>query len=132
MELPAVATGLPVASSPGRLEEQKLKEVAQEFEAILISLLLKEVRMTKPGGLFTGGLAHDIYRQLFDEQVAKAMAHSGGLGLGKMLERQLLKTLPDRTQENSLKLVAESADFTGRGRQGISLIKERASENREP
>lgn len=110
MELPSVSPGPHIASSPGHVEQQKLKEVAQEFEAILISLLLKEVRMTKPDGLFTGGLAHDIYRQLFDEQVARAMAHSGGLGLGKMLERQLLRTLPGQVQENPLKGPSQPAD----------------------
>lgn len=123
MELPSVSLGPHIASSHGRLEEQKLKAVAQEFEAILIGSLLKEVRMTNTGGLFTGGLAHDIYRQLFDEQVAKAMARSGGLGLGKILERQLLRMLPDRVRENPLKGLSESVDSINRGRQGASPIK---------
>lgn len=110
MEPRSIAAGLNMAGPAGRVEQAKLKEVAQEFEAILISVLLKEVRMTKSDGLFTGGLAHDIYRQLFDEQVAKAMARSGGLGLGKMLERQLVRTLPGRVQENPLKGLPEPAD----------------------
>lgn len=123
MELTSVAIGSRDASYPGRSEAQKLKEVAQEFEAILISSLLQEARVTKSGGLFTGGLAHDIYQELFNEQVARAMAHAGGLGLGRILERQLLRMLPGRAQENSLKRSSEPADLTNRGSQGISLIK---------
>lgn len=122
METQSVAAGLHQAASPGRLEQQKIREVAQEFEAILISVLLKGAQSHVQGGPLAGGLSHDLYQQLFTDEIAKTIARSGGIGLGKMLERQLQKMLPppdpavnaSDLQENQLKINAESADSSDR------------------
>ena len=111
------------ALNPGRTTERRIKEATQEFEAILIASLLREVRTTDSGGLFPSGISNDIYRQFFDEEVAKAIAKGGGLGVGKMLERQLRGLLLEGPQKNLLKDFSQPADFTMRGRHGVSPIK---------
>lgn len=114
MESKSIAAGLNPVSSPGRLEQQKLKEVAQEFEAILIAAMLKEAQPSEQAGAFAGGLPHDLYQQLFTDEIAKAIARSGGIGLGKMLERQLRGMLGAGTYENRLKVSQEPADSSNR------------------
>jgi Rod binding domain-containing protein len=114
MESQSVAAGLKPGLSPGRLEEQKLKEVAQEFEAILIAAMLKDAQQSEHAGPLAGGLSHDLYQQLFTDGIAKAIARSGGIGLGKMLERQLRGMLGAGTYENRLKISQEPADSSNR------------------
>ena len=128
MELTGISPGSRTAQQAARPTEQKLKEVTQEFEAILIASLLKEARPGGQAGPFASGLSHDIYQQLFTDEVAKAIARSGGIGVGKMLERQLRGILqaPDpvvslsNPRENQLKESSEPADSTKRGGHGVS------------
>jgi flagellar protein FlgJ len=116
MELTPIMRAHNTVSHPARPEGQKLKEVAQEFEAILIASLLKETRPSEQTGLFGGGLSNDLYRQLFTDEIAKAIARNGGIGVGKMLERQLRATLNVEGRENRLKASPQSADVTNRSR----------------
>ncbi len=114
MELGKVVSGPHAAQQHARPGEQKLKEVTQEFEAILIASLIKETGSSEQAGLFAGGLSHDLYQQLFTDEVAKAIARSGGIGVGKMLERQLRGMLSVGAHDNQLKERSQSADITKR------------------
>jgi Rod binding domain-containing protein len=116
MDLGKISSGLHAAQQRTQPEEQKLKEVAQGFEAILIASLLKEARPSEQAGLFGGGLSQDLYRQLFTDEIAKAIARSGGIGVGKMLEQQLRATLRVGVHENRLKEPSQSTDITKRDR----------------
>ena len=115
MELTGISPGPRTAQHAARPTEQKLKEVTQEFEAILIASLLKEARPSGQAGPITSGLSHDIYQQLFTDEVAKAIARSGGIGVGKMLERQLRGILQVPDPVNKLKEPSQPADSTKRG-----------------
>jgi len=71
---------------------EKLKESAQQFEAIFIQQMFKEMRNTIPDdGLIQRGNADDIYAQLQDMEAAKITAQQGGIGLADMMMQQLLK-----------------------------------------
>lgn len=132
MDIQSIAAGSNPVSSPERVQQQKLKAMAQEFEAILIAAMLKEAQPHTQADPVTGGRSHDLYQQLFTDEIAKAIARSGGIGVGKMLERQLQrqlhKTLPTDTpsvnasspHENSLKILPERTDLTNRS--GIPLM----------
>ncbi len=75
---------------PGR-DPQQLKQVAQQFEAIFIQQMFKEMRNTVPdAGLLEKGNADDIYTQLQDAEAAKMMAQHGGIGLADLMLKQLL------------------------------------------
>ena len=66
-----------------------MREAAQQFEALLMQRMLKEMRAATPGdGLFDSQQL-DSYYELFDKQVALDLARGGGLGLADQLVGQL-------------------------------------------
>lgn len=82
---PAAKTGPMVKNA----EAAKVAEMAKEFEATLLSLLLKEMRETlEPEGLFPGDQG-DIQGGLFDLYMGKHLAESGGVGLAAALVQQM-------------------------------------------
>jgi Rod binding domain-containing protein len=110
--------------------DRKLKEAVEEFEAILVALLLKEVGgigAYNPGlhqsgrSQFHGGFAHDIYQQFFVEEVARAITRGGGIGVAKMLYRQLSGRLSGGPNRDLLKEFPEFADKDKHRRHGVSL-----------
>ncbi|MEX2482287.1 MAG: flagellar assembly peptidoglycan hydrolase FlgJ [Gammaproteobacteria bacterium] len=66
-----------------------LEQVADEFEAMLVELMLTAARSASPGdGLFDSA-AGDTYQDMFDQQVARTLASQQDLGIGRVLARQL-------------------------------------------
>ena len=66
-----------------------LADVAVQFEALFIGMMLESARSASLGsGLFDGGETEQ-YLQLMDRQVALELARNGGFGFGKMLVQQL-------------------------------------------
>ena len=64
-------------------------EIANEFEAMLVELMLKAARSASPEeGLFDSA-AGDTYQDMFDQQVALTLANQQDLGIGRVLARQL-------------------------------------------
>lgn len=85
------AISRPPEKSPGR-DPQKLRQTAQQFEAIFIQQIFKEMRNTIPeGGLIERGNADDMYSQMQDMEAAKIMAERGGIGLADLMLQELLK-----------------------------------------
>jgi len=77
-------------TAPGR-DPEKLKDAAQQFEAVFIQQMFKAMRDSVPeGGLFEKGNADDIYAQMQDAEAAKIMAQQGGIGLADLMIKQLL------------------------------------------
>ena len=91
----------PVSSPPGprsairdaRSEEaERLRNTAQEFEGMFLGMLMKAMRSTVgKGGLFKEGSDTQMYREMFDEEVGRAMAKAGGIGLAQMILREELR-----------------------------------------
>jgi len=80
------------AKVPKGRDPVKLKEAAQQFEAIFIQQMYKEMRKTIPDdGLIPRGNADDVYTQLQDMEAAKITAQNGGIGLTEMMMQQLMK-----------------------------------------
>lgn len=76
-------------------DPEKIKDSAQQFEAVFIQQIFKEMRNTIPDdGLITRGNADDIYSQLQDAEAAKIMAQQGGIGLADLMLQQLLDEDP--------------------------------------
>lgn len=63
------------------------KEAGRAFEELMASMLLKEMHGDDDGPMGT-------YQGLFDQEIAKRIADSGGLGIGKVIEEQLSRTAP--------------------------------------
>ena len=91
--LASVLPGVRGESAP-RNDRAALRRVAQEFEAIFIDELFKAGRgTTVAGGLFGKDRATKMYEEMHDEAMARSMAASGGLGIGRMLETELSRSL---------------------------------------
>jgi peptidoglycan hydrolase FlgJ len=70
----------------------KIKEAAQEFEAVFISQMLEHMFAgVETNELFGGGEAEDIYRSMMVDEYGKLMAKSGGVGVADHVTRQLLQ-----------------------------------------
>ena len=76
----------PVADSP---QVKKIKQSAQEFEAVLLRQFLKEVRTSALGETNKGSNA--AYLEMADEQMANQLAAQGGFGFGKAMADQMLR-----------------------------------------
>ena len=80
-----------VKSSKGQ-DAGKLRETTQQFEAIFIQQMYKEMRKTIPDdGLIQRGNADEIYTQMLDLEAAKVTARQGGIGLADLMMEQLTK-----------------------------------------
>ena len=68
---------------------EAVEEVAQQFEALFIQMMLKSMRdAVEDGGLF-GSDQLNTYEQMSDQQLALDMASKGGIGLAEALVAQL-------------------------------------------
>jgi len=68
----------------------EMRAAAREFEAIFVSYLLKVMRETlDESGLAGGGLGSGIYRDLFDQEIARSLATRNVLGISDLLVRRL-------------------------------------------
>ena len=87
--------------------DQAAKEVATQFEAMFIQMMLKSMRDAVPkGGLFNSN-DMETYTEMADQQIAVNLAKGGGIGLADVIARQL--TL-GRTGTASLDAAAPSTD----------------------
>ena len=65
------------------------KEVATQFEAMFIQMMLKSMRDAVPkGGLFNSN-DMETYTEMADQQIAVNLAKGGGIGLADVIARQL-------------------------------------------
>ncbi len=72
-----------------------LSDVALQFEAMFIGMMLESARSASlGGGVFDSGETEQ-YLALMDKQVALELARHGGFGFGKMLEQQLTPRTAD-------------------------------------
>lgn len=68
------------------------KKVAREFEAMFVGMMLKSMRETVGKDKLTGGgHGEEVYQPLLDQEYAKAASERGGIGLARMIEKQLVR-----------------------------------------
>ncbi|MCK5684879.1 rod-binding protein [bacterium] len=73
-------------------ERKRLEEVAKQFEAIVINMMMKAMRKTvQKGKLIDGGMGEDIFEGMLDEQYSKSISENSGFGLARILVDQLDK-----------------------------------------
>ena len=64
------------------------REAAQQFEALFLQMMLKSMRQTT-GGTLLDGPQSEMYRDLYDQQLALHLARKGAIGIGKMVLAEL-------------------------------------------
>ena len=78
----------------GKGDEAKLREAANEFEAIFIQQMLKTMRKTSlESDFIKKSEGEKIFRSMLDEHYAILSAKSGRLGMGEMIFQQLKSNL---------------------------------------
>ena len=71
-------------------DPEVLREVAGQFEALFVEMMLKNMREASFGDpLFGNSDQHEMYQGMLDQQLAVEMASGKGIGLAEMLVRQL-------------------------------------------
>ena len=76
-------------------EGGKTREVARQFEAILLRQILQSMHQTAiKGALGEASVSKDIYFDLMNEHLADTMTKGGGLGLASALQVQLQRQMP--------------------------------------
>ena len=78
--------------------QKAAKEVAQQFESIFVSMMVKSMRDTLPkDGLFSSNQM-DAYQDMFDKQMAVDLSSKGGIGLAEIIERQITSSAVYKAQ----------------------------------
>ena len=71
-------------------ELQRLKKVCADFEAVMLSKLMKSMRQTVgESSLFGEGFGAETYQSMFDTKMAEEIAHGSGFGIGELLYKEL-------------------------------------------
>jgi len=68
-------------------ERDRLRAAGQQFEAMLLEMLLHEARQAAAGD--TSGFAPGVFQEWQDQQLAERMSAAGGIGLSDLILRQL-------------------------------------------
>ncbi|WP_147821892.1 rod-binding protein [Salidesulfovibrio onnuriiensis] len=111
--------GLKKRLAVGDVKERQLKKACQDFEAVFISKLWKQMQATVPKNEIFGGKQSEMYMSMFDRDFAEKMAESGGIGLGDMMFEQLR----DKLKEASRNALADKVEIKPlrTGGEGIPL-----------
>ncbi|MGR3301213.1 MAG: rod-binding protein [Candidatus Scalindua sp.] len=76
----------------GSKSEHDIKKVAQDFEAVMLNMLIKAMWKTIPkSDLFEENSATQIYEGLIHSSLSEEMARNGGMGIAKVLYQQLIR-----------------------------------------
>ncbi len=77
------------AGNPAK-ERARLTSAAKEFEQIMVEFMVQAMRKNVPESpLFPHNNGQEIFNEMLDSQYARLMVERGGLGLAKMMVRQL-------------------------------------------
>ncbi|HWP83817.1 MAG TPA: hypothetical protein VNN17_01385 [Terriglobia bacterium] len=95
------------------LPETKLRKAAQDFEALLLSSCLGEMRKAFSGSFGTEDPARSSLEGLAISALANALAAAGGVGMARMIFEELRQNLP---QPVSVQGLANSAGRPGENR----------------
>ncbi len=74
-------------------KEKKLREACEGFESIFIQRMWQQMRATLPQENPLVGREEKFWQSMYDQELAKEMASSGGIGLADMMYNQLSKNL---------------------------------------
>lgn len=73
-------------------QDQKIRDVAQQYEKHFLRELMKSMRSTvSDGGLVEKSQAEKIFSEQLDEQYVDQWGNSGGIGLADMIHKQLIE-----------------------------------------
>ena len=90
MEITSLSSAGAAAATPKIEDPAKIKQAAQQFEALLMGQILKEMSTaSRTGSLGDPDSSSSSVLEMAQEQFASALASRGGLGLTNMVLRDL-------------------------------------------
>ena len=112
MKIQALSPSISAKAESGRdREDAKLREACQDLESVFTGYLLKSMRSTvDTTDLFGSEKEESVFRDMLDDEVAKAASRQKGTGLAEMLYRQLSQLDKIGNPEISLKDSGASTD----------------------
>jgi len=88
----AMAQGSALPTIPKTADLNKLRETAEEFEAVFLSQMLKPMfEGIETDGPFGGGQAEGMWRSLMVDEYGKSIAKSGGIGIAESVMSEMLR-----------------------------------------
>ncbi len=92
-------------------EDEQMQEAAQEFEAVFLFQMLKQIRdsIHKEEGLMNGKMGEEMFTGILDEEYAKIMAKSNSTGLSDVIYRQMSRIAAARPEGVMLVETTQSA-----------------------
>ena len=88
----ALAQTQALPSIPQNADLNKLRDTAQEFEAVFLSQMMKPMfEGIETDGPFGGGQAEQMWRSLMVDEYGKSIAKSGGIGIADAVMSEMLK-----------------------------------------
>jgi Rod binding domain-containing protein len=96
LPLPSISTATPLGGATTKDTPAKIQKGATDFEALLLTEMLRSARQAGGGGLTgeagdDGSDANSSLVELGEQQFAQALSASGGLGIAKMVVAGLTK-----------------------------------------
>lgn len=68
----------------------ELNKTCQDFESLFVSYMMEQMRRTIPeGGLITRSQGEKIYTGMLDNEIAKTVSNSQGMGLARIMYEQM-------------------------------------------
>ncbi len=80
-----------------------LLPVAKQFESVYLQMMLKSMRAAVPESDLFSDESGKAYRDMFDNQLSVNLAEQGGIGLAKVMVKQLTSA-PQSAQTQALQL----------------------------
>lgn len=72
--------------------DPRIKETAQDFEAVFLSQMLAPMfEGLETEGYFGGGQAEGMYRSLLVDEIGKSVAQRGGIGIAETVANEMIK-----------------------------------------
>ena len=85
-------------------DEKVTKEVAQQFEAIFINMMLKSMREATDRSGLLDSESTKTYESMFDQQLSTELAANGTFGIAQALQNQLNLSPTAKTEGGALPL----------------------------
>ena len=98
------------------LDEAKLKKACQDFEAVFIGQIWKQMRSSVPKEGLLHSKEEESYLSMFDQELSVKMSRSGGIGLSDMLYSTLSERLVNASRDTASAAPLKPLDHKDRAR----------------
>jgi flagellar protein FlgJ len=72
------------------LNDDQLEKTCKDFESLFVSYMMQQMRQTIPeDGIINRSQGEKIYTGLLDNEIAKTVSHSQGVGLARVMYEQM-------------------------------------------